>query len=276
MSTSCSATDSRRALQTAMPTTRQLKCRVLDSLKLASIAFFRKFAEPQAIAVFDGGLGPRAAHGGAGLELFEDVFRHPLSLFDRLRGSDQFCQLMRTVVSALRCGRFYTSAEAQITGAVLRPIEQIVDFLQIPRAALQLVLDHAPTPGVGRCIAHSAGNALALGELADDVAERKLERIEFDRVLALQVTVAVAKTADERSVAQLFHFQERCRHGVERTGQLNVDIGLALRSHIRSSTSAICGRARADATLPASCHGYQRRDARRHRESCRGRVPTGR
>src|SRR5437660_8583 len=109
----------------------------------------------------------------------------PRSPFDRLRGSDQFCQLMRTVVSALRCGRFHTSAEAQITGAVLRPIEQIVDFLQIPRAALQLVLDHAPTPGVGRCIAHSAGNALELGELADDVAERKLERIEFDRVLAL-------------------------------------------------------------------------------------------
>src|SRR5206468_4330110 len=41
-------------------TTRQLKGRVLDSLKVASIAFFRKFAEPQAIAVFDGGLGPRA------------------------------------------------------------------------------------------------------------------------------------------------------------------------------------------------------------------------
>src|SRR2546422_3085078 len=40
----------------------------------------------------------------------------------------------------------------------------------------------------------------------------------------------------------------------------------SLRSHIRSSTSAICGRARADATLPASCHGNQRRDGRHRSE----------
>ena len=199
-----------------------------------------------------------------------------LPFFDRLRGRDQVRQLVRAVVSAFRRRGLQPGAEAQVARAILRAIQQVVDFLQVAGAALQLVLDHAPSPGVGAGVAHRAGNALQLGEFVDRIAERQPERIKLDRVLALQVAVTIAKAADERSVGQLLDLEQRCRHGVERAGQLNVDVGLALRSHIRSSTSAICERAPAGAKPLASCRGCRRRDERRRPAFCRDRAPTER
>ena len=78
--------------------------------------------------------------------------------------------------------------------------ERVVYFLQIPWAAFQLVLDYAPPPGVGPGVAHCTGNALQLGKFLDGVAKRELKRVERNCVLAFQVTIAIAKAADECSV----------------------------------------------------------------------------
>src|SRR5882672_12228976 len=66
----------------------RLDGRVFDPLQAAAVGFFRKLPDPQAISVLDGGLWPRAAHRGAGLELLQDVDRHAPSLFDRLSSLD--------------------------------------------------------------------------------------------------------------------------------------------------------------------------------------------
>ena len=61
---------------------------------------------------------------------------------------------MRAVVSALRRGRVYLRADAQIPGAILRSVHQVIDFLQVGGTALQLVLDHAAPPGIWASVAH--------------------------------------------------------------------------------------------------------------------------
>jgi len=114
----------------------------------------------EAIAVLDGGLGPRAAHGCAGLELFQNMLGDVFSFFDRFCSRDQLRELMRAVVAAFRRGRFQLETEAQIPGAIRRAIQQVIDFLQIARTALQFMFDHAASPGIGRGVTHRAGNAL--------------------------------------------------------------------------------------------------------------------
>jgi len=59
------------------------------------------------------------------------------------------------------------------------------------------VFDDKAAPGIGTGVANGTGDALELGELMTCVGERKLERIEFDRVLAFEVTIAAAETTDE-------------------------------------------------------------------------------
>ena len=142
---------------------------------------------------------------------------------------------MGPVVAARRRGGLEVQAEAQTARAVLRAVQEVVDFFQVAGTALELVLDHAPPPRVGARVAHRAGNAFPPGEFVDKVSKRKLEGIERDRVPALEVAVAVAETADEGSVAQFLDPQQRRRHGSQRAGQLDVDVGLALRSHIHPS-----------------------------------------
>src|ERR1700741_5465493 len=110
----------------------------------------------------------------------------------------------------------------------------------------------------------------------DGVAERKLERVERDCFLAFQIAVAISKAAHECSVGQFLDFEQCSWHGIECSRQLNVDVCLPLRSHIRSSIAAICERAWDGATPPKSCRAYQPRDVLQHRKFSRGREPTRR
>ena len=58
------------------------------------------------------------------------------------------------------------------------------------------MFDDKAAPGIGTGVANGTGDALELGELMNCVSERKLERIEFDGILAFEVAVAVAETTD--------------------------------------------------------------------------------
>ena len=117
------ATDSRREWQ--------LERRIFHPLKVPAVPPLRELADPQAVAILDRGLGPRAAHRCAGLELFENVLRDPFSFFDCLRCRDELRQLLRTIVSALRRVRPSRGPEAQVTRAILRSMQQVIDFLQV-------------------------------------------------------------------------------------------------------------------------------------------------
>src|SRR5208283_416464 len=81
--------------------TGELERRVFHPLQVEALLLLRELAHPEAVVVLDGGLGPRAAHRCAGLELLEHMLRQLLALLDRFRGRDQIRQLMRAVVGAL-------------------------------------------------------------------------------------------------------------------------------------------------------------------------------
>ena len=110
-------------------------------------------------------------------------------------------------------------------------MQQIVDLLQFSCAALELVFDNAPSPGIGASIANSARNTLQPGELEDLSGQRQLERIERDGVWPLKVTVAIAKPPDLHAARQCLHSKQSRRHSLQGAGELNVDVGFAFSRH---------------------------------------------
>src|SRR5476649_2724834 len=127
----------------------EIERREFDLLQVEAIIPGGELGEPKGLRILDRGLRPGTAHAGAGIELFEQMRGHLPPLLNRLRGRDQFSQLMRPVVMALRRGRLDFQPEAQIPCTVLRTMQQVVDLLEVSRAAFKLVLDHAPPPGIG-------------------------------------------------------------------------------------------------------------------------------
>jgi hypothetical protein len=94
----------------------------------------------------------------------------------------------------------------------LRTVEEIIDFFQIGRIALQLVLDHSPSPSVRGRITNCPGNPFEMGELVDLSRQGKLEWIELNRVTPLQVPIAIPKTANIGPISQTGDLQESGRN----------------------------------------------------------------
>ena len=83
---------------------------------------------------------------------------------------------MRPVIWASWTRRVTIQAKAQVTGAILRPVQEIIDLLKIRGITLELVLDDSAAPRIRCSIADRTWNALEFCELVDIVSERKLER----------------------------------------------------------------------------------------------------
>ncbi len=79
---------------------------------------------------------------------------------------------MRAVVRPLRRVWLDGISEAQVTGAILWSVQEVIDLFQIGRIALDPVLDDSPSPGVGARVTHRTRNPFQLGELMHLVAER--------------------------------------------------------------------------------------------------------
>ena len=75
--------------------------------------------------------------------------RYRPAFFDRLRGGNQFGELVGTVVPALGWRRLGLQTEAEIASAVLRAMQQIVNFMQISGSAFELVFDDPPPQASG-------------------------------------------------------------------------------------------------------------------------------
>ena len=80
---------------------RQLDRRVFDQLQIEAVLTRGKLAEPQQTCIFNRGLGPRSAHAGAGVKLFEHLRGQRTALVNRLCCGDQRGQLMGAVVASL-------------------------------------------------------------------------------------------------------------------------------------------------------------------------------
>lgn len=120
---------------------------------------------------------------------------------------------MRSVVVALGRGRLGLQPKAQILCPVLGTAEQIVDLLEISRASLQPVFDHAPPPDIRRSVAYRAGDSLEQREFEYLFDQGQAERIECHRLGPREITVPVAQSPDLSAVGQGPHAQPCCRYG---------------------------------------------------------------
>ena len=248
-------------VQTAPP--GQIQRRKLDPLEIETVILGGELAEPQALPVFDRGLRPRAAHAGAGIELFEQIRGDVLAFLDGLRRGNQLIELMRSVVVTLGCRRLDLQPKAEISRPVLGAVEQVVDLLEIGGAAFQLVFDHAPAPGIGRRIAHCTGDTLELREFEHLLGQGQPERIECHRLGPRKIAIAVAESPDLDAVRQGLHAQQRRRNGLQAAGKLDVDVGLALRSHSRRQPCVACRLGWGAERLRAPCRANRHLDRRR-------------
>ena len=176
ISTSLPPTDCKPCFATSRPHRRaKIERRVFHSLQIEAVLSCRELADPKALpsSIVALGRAPPMLVPGSSCSSICAATLPPL--FDRLRCRDQLGQLMRPVVPALGCGRLRFQPEAQIACAVLWSMQQVIDFLEVGRRCVELVLDHAPPPGVGAGVAHRAGNPLSLSELIDLFGERQLE-----------------------------------------------------------------------------------------------------
>ena len=77
--------------------------------------------------------------------------------FNCFCGTDEVGELMRSVIRPSRGGWLAIEPKAQVTRTVLRSIQEIIDFLQICRIALKLVLNDSPTPRIWRGVSARGG-----------------------------------------------------------------------------------------------------------------------
>ena len=80
------------------------------------------------MTVLHGHLGPCAAHAGAWLQLLEDLMRKLAACLQFLGGVAECLQLVGAIEGAPCSRRLGRRAEAQVARAVVRPIEQVIDF----------------------------------------------------------------------------------------------------------------------------------------------------
>lgn len=114
----------------------QVERRVFDALKIELVATFGKLRNSVLPVVFNRRLGTRA-HAGAGLELFDELYRHGTIVLDGFRSGDQLDKLVRAVIRASWRERLAFQSKAQVAGTILRPVHAVIDILEIRRCPLQ-------------------------------------------------------------------------------------------------------------------------------------------
>jgi hypothetical protein len=190
-------------------TSRELECGEFDPLQIAAIVSGWKLAQPKIALVFDGSFRSSPTHARAGIELCEQVHGHGLPGFNGLGGLDQLRQLMRAIVlprGRVR-GGLGLGSKAQVPSTILWPVQQVVDFVEISRLALELMLDHKSTPGIRASVAHCARDAIELGELEYLIDKWQLKWFQRDRIRSLDVSIAIAKAANLGAVRQRLNAQ---------------------------------------------------------------------
>jgi hypothetical protein len=106
-----------------------MRCRLKRSVRSGNFASHRLLSCSTVVL----GLGSRAPHACAGFKLLENVFGNALTVFDCLRRSDEVRELVRPVVRTARRGRLAFEPKAQVTSPILRPMNEIVGFLEVRR-----------------------------------------------------------------------------------------------------------------------------------------------
>ena len=160
-------------------------------------------------------------------------------------------KIQRAVEPAPRSGRLDVQAESERSGAVVRPLRQVVEFGE-PRET-GIALDHASSPEVRHGIPDGAEEALQACRLVDFAGEAKLDRIELDSIGTLPVGAPVHEPAD-RPRTVVGPPEAACGHELRFAGRHDVDEALALRSH-RSTTCedrAVRGLRACSRVLPSS------------------------
>ena len=92
---------------------RELERRMLDALHVVLVVLLRQLCQIEAVAVLDGRLRARAAHAGAGLQLFEHLAGQPAGLLELLGRSDQRFELVSAVEWLAEARRLWREAECE-------------------------------------------------------------------------------------------------------------------------------------------------------------------
>jgi hypothetical protein len=124
----------------------EIQRRKLDPLQIKSIGSFGEFCEPEPLVVFDGRLRTCATHAGSWLELLKQLLGNRPAIFDGFRCRNEIGKLMRSVVRGSWSWRLDFEPEAEITGAVLRAVNEVIDLFQICWITLEFMLNNPPSP----------------------------------------------------------------------------------------------------------------------------------
>ena len=120
--------------------------------------------------------------------------REPSILLELLGGFDEgrsWCVRL----NGRRGRRRHGSPEAQVAGAIVGPVEQVLHLLNIRFGALQLGLDDASAPRIRAGVPHGTGDALELRELLRARRQGQVEGVQGDHLGPFEIPLAVGEGA---------------------------------------------------------------------------------